>query len=148
MSRKFTGRHMALCMVGGFSVIIAVNFYMASLAVGGFGGVVVENSYVASQKFNGWLEKAREGEALGYEAEVGRDESGHMIVTAEGLPRAALLAADIRRPLGKAEGASLTFERVGTQIYRSTEVLAPGRWIARVSVEGPDGRWIMEREVP
>ena len=28
----FTGKHMAATMVGGFGIVIAVNFYMASLA--------------------------------------------------------------------------------------------------------------------
>ena len=46
MRREFTGRDMAMVMVAGFGVVVAVNFYMASLAIGGFGGVVVENSYV------------------------------------------------------------------------------------------------------
>ena len=68
MRREFTGRDMAMVMVAGFGVVVAVNFYMASLAIGGFGGVVVENSYVASQKFNGWLDEAREGRKLGYAA--------------------------------------------------------------------------------
>ncbi len=40
----FTGKHMAATMVGGFGIVIAVNFYMASLATSGFGGVVVENA--------------------------------------------------------------------------------------------------------
>ena len=38
MQRPFTGKHMAAILVGGFAIVIAVNFYMASLAVGGFGG--------------------------------------------------------------------------------------------------------------
>lgn len=148
MTRKFTGMHMAMVMVGGFSVVIAVNFYMASLAVGGFGGVVVQNSYVASQKFNGWLEQARESEALGYSAQLERDEDGHLLVSAQNLPGSALLTADMRRPLGKPEDISLNFEHIGADLYRSTQALAPGRWIARLSVDSSEGRWVMEREIP
>ena len=40
--REFTGRDMALVLVGGFGIVVAVNFFMASLATGGFHGVVVE----------------------------------------------------------------------------------------------------------
>ena len=40
-----------------------------------FGGVVVENSYVASQDFNGWLDEARAERALGWDADVGRDDA-------------------------------------------------------------------------
>ena len=59
MRRELKGRHIAVIFISGFGIVMAVNFYMAALATQGFGGVVVENSYVASQKFNGWLEKAR-----------------------------------------------------------------------------------------
>ena len=148
MTRKFTGKHMAMIMVGGFGVVIAVNFYMASLAIGGFGGVVVKNSYVASQKFNGWLEAAREGEALGYSAGLARDEAGHVIVTTQGVPATAMLSAEMRRPLGAPDDTSIGFEQVGTNRFRSTEALAPGRWIARLSIESTEGRWVLEREVP
>lgn len=148
MTKKFTGKHMAMVMVGGFGIVIAVNFYMASLAVGGFGGVVVKNSYVASQRFNGWLEEAREGERLGYSAEMGRDDTGRMLVTTQGVPESALLSASIRRPLGEPADASLVFERVGENLYRSTEALDHGRWIARLSVDSSAGRWVTERELP
>ena len=147
MTRRFTGRHMAMIMVGGFGIVIAVNFYMASLAVRGFGGVVVENSYVASQKFNRWLEEARASEALGYEASLAREASGHLRVTAEGLPAGAILSADLRRPLGKPQGISLVFQQIGNGLYRSTDAMPAGRWIARLAVSSADGRWVMESEV-
>ncbi|HBM71251.1 MAG TPA: hypothetical protein DD436_01170, partial [Erythrobacter sp.] len=86
MRREFTGRDMAMVMVAGFGVVVAVNFYMASLAIGGFGGVVVENSYVASQKFNGWLDEAREGRKLGYAAQMARAADGRLMVTTQGVP--------------------------------------------------------------
>ena len=148
MTRKFTGKHMAMVMVGGFGIVIAVNFYMASLAVGGFGGVVVKNSYVASQKFNGWLEQAREGERLGYSVEMGRDGAGRMTLTTVGVPETALLSAKVRRPLGEPADTALVFEPVGEDRYRSTQPLDEGRWIARLSVESGAGRWVTERELP
>jgi nitrogen fixation protein FixH len=51
----FTGRHMAITIVGFFLVVIVVNLAMARMATSTFGGVVVENSYVASQHYNRWL---------------------------------------------------------------------------------------------
>ena len=148
MRREFTGKHMAMVMVGGFGIVIAVNFYMASLAVSGFGGVVVKNSYVASQKFNGWLEEAREGESLGYSAEMERDDAGRLLVKTQGVPDTALLSARIRRPLGEPTDTSLVFERVGEDLYRSTALLDRGRWIARLSIDSAAGRWVTERELP
>ena len=148
MTRKFTGKHMAMVMIGGFGIVIAVNFYMASLAIGGFGGVVVKNSYVASQKFNGWLEEAREAERLGYAADIQREADGRLLVTTAGVPVHALVSAETRRPLGSAESTSLSFQRIGENLYRSTEGLERGRWIARLSVQTRAGRWVTERELP
>ncbi|WP_345719530.1 FixH family protein [Qipengyuania aurantiaca] len=147
MQRPFTGKHMAMILVGGFAIVIAVNFYMASLAVGGFGGVVVENSYVASQKFNGWLEDARAAGELGYSAKLSRAEDGRLIVTTTGVPGYAKLSASLRRPLGQPEDRAMTFERLADETYTSAETLPSGRWIARLAIEHGDTRWVEETEL-
>tara|TARA_B100001057_G_scaffold491292_1_gene581235 strand:+ start:2342 stop:2791 length:450 start_codon:yes stop_codon:yes gene_type:complete len=147
MRREFTGKHMALIMVVGFGIVIAVNFYMASRAIAGFGGVVVENSYVASQKFNGWLEQARESERLGYSASLARDAEGRLVVTTDKVPQSALLSADLRRPLGKPEDMELQFEQAGQNRYVSTRALPAGRWIVRLTIDGGGARWIDETEI-
>ncbi|MBX7458240.1 FixH family protein [Qipengyuania sp. 1NDH17] len=147
MRREFTGKHMAMIMIAGFGIVIAVNFYMASLAIGGFGGVVVENSYVASQKYNGWLEEARAGEQLGYEATALRGHDDRLVVTTRGVPRYALLSAELRRPLGQPEDMALQFEQTGADTYASTDDLPAGRWIARISIETDGSRWVDEVEV-
>ena len=144
MRREFTGRDMAMIMVAGFGVVVAVNFYMASLAIGGFGGVVVDNSYVASQKFNGWLDEAREGRKLGYAAQMA---DGRLMVTTQGVPAAARVSADLRRPLGRPQDMSLQLEQAGAGSYLSAETLPAGRWIARVSIAVGDQRWTDEAEV-
>ena len=147
MQREFTGKHMAMILVAGFGIVIAVNFYMASVAIGGFGGVVVENSYVASQKFNGWLAEARETEKLGYSADLTRAADGRLVVETRGVPDTAMLSAELRRPLGKPEGRSALFEQVAEGRYVSTEPLPSGRWIARLTVETGGRRWVDEAEV-
>ena len=45
MRREFTGRKMAVALVAGFGVVVAVNLFMASLATRGFGGVVCGPKY-------------------------------------------------------------------------------------------------------
>ena len=147
MRREFTGRDMAMIMVAGFGVVVAVNFYMASLAIGGFGGVVVENSYVASQKFNSWLDEAREGRKLGYAAQMARAADGRLMVTTQGVPAAARVSADLRRPLGRPQDMSLQLEQAGAGSYLSAETLPAGRWIARVTIAVGDQRWMDEAEV-
>ncbi len=147
-AREFTGRHMLMVMVGGFGVVVAVNFYMASLATGGFHGVVVDNTYVASQKFNGWLEDAEKARALGWEADLSRDAQGHVIASTTGLPAGATMTAELRRPLGEHEFASLTFARGKDGSFRSAEAIPTGRWIARLSVTAGGQSWIDEQRIP
>lgn len=146
--RELTGRHVLIIALAAFGVILAANLTMLFAATGTFPGLVVKNSYVASQQFNGWLEEAREAEALGYAATFERDADGHMLVETKGVPLAALLSADMRRPLGKPEDTTLAFEQIGDNLYRSTEALDRGRWIARLAVESGAGRWVTERELP
>ncbi|MEO0872265.1 MAG: FixH family protein [Pseudomonadota bacterium] len=145
--RQFTGKHMLLTMVAGFGIVAAVNFYMASLAVGGFHGTVVDNSYVASQKFNTWIEEAEAMEALGWSTEAARDETGHLILTTEGVPESALISAELRRPIGVKQFASLTFAPLGDGRYRSLETLEQGRWTMRLAIEADGETWAQESAI-
>src|SRR5690606_16942867 len=76
--KTFTGRHMTLILVAFFGVVIAVNLVMATLASRTFGGLVVQNSYVESQKFNSYLEAARQDEALGWTLTTQRLPDGRL----------------------------------------------------------------------
>lgn len=145
--KPFTGKHMAVILVAGFGVVAAVNFYMASLAVGGFHGIVVENSYVASQHFNDWLEDAEEARALGWEAEAVRDEEGYVTLTTTEVPESAIVTAELRRPLGEHEFATLGFGSIGDGRYRSTQPVAEGRWTMRLFIEAGARKWAGESEL-
>jgi len=144
----FTGKHMAATLIGGFGIVVAVNFYMASLATGGFGGVVVENSYVASQKYNGWLEEARQQEATGWEASVSRGDDGAVLVSTEGAPAETKVTATARRPLGEREVRELTFAPTAQGSYLSNEPLAPGRWNLRVTLADGAQERVIEAHIP
>ena len=145
--KPFTGRQMAVVLVAGFGIVAAVNFYMASLATGGFHGIVVENSYVASQKFNDWLEEAEAARALGWNAKGSRDEDGHVIITTQAVPEGASMTAELRRPLGTREYASLTFTPIGDGLYRSSDSVDEGRWTMRLYIEADGKKWAEESEV-
>jgi nitrogen fixation protein FixH len=145
--KPFTGKHMAAILVAGFGIVAVVNFYMASLAVGGFHGIVVENSYVASQHFNDWLEEAEEARALGWTAEATRDEAGFITVTTAQVPESAIVTAELRRPLGEREYATLGFGALGDGRYRSTEPVAAGRWTMRLFIEAGGREWAGESEL-
>ena len=145
--KEFTGRHMLMAMIGGFGIVIAVNFYMASLATSGFGGVIVKNTYVASQKFNGWLDEAERQQALGWEAQPQRADDGHLVVEARGVPQLAMASAMIRRPLGELEASKLELVRQADGTFRSVEPIAEGRWIVRLEITSAGQSWRQEQQI-
>ena len=148
MTREFTGRDMTKVLVIGFGIVAAVNFLMANLATSGFGGVVVENSYVASQKFNGWLEEAERSRALGWQADVIRDEAGYLLVMTQGVPAEASVTADLRRPIGDRETASVVFAAGNDGLYRSLEPIGAGRWTMRLAIASGQDHWAEEVPLP
>ena len=144
---RFTGRHMAVILIVGFGIVAAVNFYMASLAAGGFHGVVVTNSYVASQKYNQWLEEAEAAKALGWAVEAARDDDGHVVLKTNGVPEDATVTAELRRPIGAREYASLGFAKTDEGSLRSFESIADGRWTMRLFIEAGSQKWAEESEL-
>jgi len=146
-SKPFTGKHLAVIMVAGFGIVMAVNFTMASVAIGGFHGVVVENSYVASQKFNGWLEEAEKARALGWQVDAARGADGHVELVASGVPEGIVFSASLRRPLGDKAFADLTFRPTGAGTWRSDQPIAPGRWLIRLAAEADGRSWTEESEI-
>lgn len=144
--KPFTGRRMAAIMVGGFSVIVGVNLFMAWQASSTFGGVVVENSYVASQHFNRWLDQAAQARALGWEARASRLPDGRIALATTGLPEGAVVTAAARHPVGRQPDAALTFAPEGTG-FTSREVLPQGRWILRLTITAQGKEWREEQDL-
>lgn len=145
--KEFTGKHMAMVFVAGFGIVIAVNLLMASFAVSGFHGVVVPNSYVASQKFNGWLEQAEASRALGWEVRPERRADGRVVLTTAGVPSGAIVTAELRRPIGAKDFASLTFSPAGEGRWLSNEAVAQGRWTIRLAIAAEGQDWAGESEL-
>ena len=146
-SGTFTGKHMAAVFVSGFSIVIAVNLFMAYNAVGGFHGTVVDNSYVASQKYNGWIEKAEASKALAWQVMPQRRADGRVVLETLGLPEGAVIEVEAERPLGQRETLALTFAPQGQGRWLSTEALAAGRWQLRMAIRAPGAEWAGEAEV-
>ena len=147
MTKAFTGRHMAMIMVGFFGVIIAVNFTMARYATSTFGGIVVENSYVASQEFNGWLEEAEKQRALGWDAVTTWRPDNRLAVQLSSVPAGATVAAVARHPLGRLPNQTLAFAPNGDGRFLSTSALPDGRWLLRLEVRVAGQHWRREEEV-
>lgn len=142
MKREFTGRHMAIVMVSFFGVVIAVNLVMATFATRTFGGTVVDNSYVASQRYNGWLEKARQQAELQWDVRPQIDPEGHLIARAStpaGALVGAIFAVKASHPVGRAPDREMILRASAPGMYRSSEPLPEGRWLIQLSVKR-DGR--------
>lgn len=135
--KPFTGRHMTMILVAFFGVVIAVNLVMARFAIGTFGGTVVDNSYVASQKFNGWLEQARQQEALGWESTVTLDGARHAVVRVmrAGAPLAGVAAKGAaHHPLGREPSRPLAFAEIAPGTLRADAPLPAGRWTLHLTL--------------
>ena len=145
--KPFTGRHMALVLVCGFSVVIAVNLFMAYQAVGGFQGTVVDNSYVASQNYNGWLAKADAARALGWQVAAHRRADGRVVLETLGVPAAASAAAEAERALGSRDTTRLTFAFNGDGRWHSNEPIAAGRWQLRIAIRAGTQQWAGDSEL-
>ena len=145
MSGTFTGRHMAAILVGFFGIVVTVNFTMASYARSTFGGIVVENSYVASEKFNGWLARAGEQQALGWSAAASRRGDGRVELAVEA-PASVVATGTARHPLGRMPDRALAFERTGAG-FLSRETLPEGRWIVRIELADGTDRWAHEEHL-
>ncbi len=139
--KRFTGWHMTGILVAFFGSVAAVNFTMASYASSTFGGIVVENSYVASQEYNGWLEQARESEALGWEAVTTWRPDGRLLVSVGGAPDNLDAHATARHPLGRKPDRALGFTRIGEGTYLSDEQLPQGRWTLRLELSDGVSIW-------
>ncbi|MBN8819589.1 MAG: FixH family protein [Sphingomonas sp.] len=138
MTRTFTGRHITIILVAFFGVVMVVNFTMAYFASATFGGLVVENSYVASQKYNGWLEQAREQKALGWSLDIARGGKDRLEarMASEGQPLTdAHIVATARHPLGRLPDVTLRFRSLGDGRYESLETLPAGRWIVHLQAQ-------------
>lgn len=137
--KQFTGHHISAILMAFFGTVIAVNVLMAVLAAGTFGGTVVDNSYVASQKFNDWLNRAREQEAMGWREDMRLDERRriHLRLSGDGraiVPHDASVRAVVRHPLGRAPERAIRFTQTGPFHYRTAAALPSGRWIVHFTI--------------
>jgi len=140
--RKFTGYHATLIIVAFFTVVVGVNMVMARFALSTFGGTVVDNSYVASQKYNQWLEQARDQRAHGWavsQANRSGDRARITITDATGSAlRGATLTAVAEHPVGRTEPFEIAFSERQPGEYHSIETIPVGRWKLKLVISRGD----------
>lgn len=142
--KPLTGRKVLAITVSAFSVIIAVNVYMAYQAVSTFPGLEVDNSYVASQTFD--AERAAQA-ALGWHlSHAYRD--GRIVIDirdAAGAPaKVASLNVLVGRKTEAREDSQPAFTFDG-QVWSAPVTLAPGAWLMHLEATAADGTAFRQR---
>lgn len=136
--REFTGKHMLALFVGGFGIIISVNFGMAYLAVSTFPGVEARSTYVASQTFE--VNRTAQ-DALGWDVVATLDDGllTLAIRDADGVPvQPKVLKAIFGRATHTGEDHTPDFTWNGTALA----AMVPSRdgyWNLRLELESADG---------
>lgn len=140
--RKFTGYHATMIIVAFFAVVVGVNMVMARFALSTFGGTVVDNSYVASQKYNGWLEQARDQRAHGWTVSQAVRSGNRIrfnITDADGAAlHGATVVAIAEHPVGRTEPFDITFAEAGPGDYQSVQTVPVGRWKLKLIISRSD----------
>lgn len=149
-SRPFTGRHMLLCMVAFFGVIIAVNLTMATLANLSWTGLIVKNSYVASQNFNDHLRAGRAQAALGWASTLTYDDARLTFALRD--KSGALLKADsvrveIGRPATETSDRTLALSAGDDGQFSAVQDLAPGQWDLRATARVGEQIYVRETRI-
>lgn len=149
-ARPFTGKHMLLCMVAFFGVIIAVNLTMATLANLSWTGLIVKNSYVASQNFNEHLRAGRAQTALGWASTL--DYDGTRLTFALSDKSGAPVTADsvrveIGRPATETSDRTVTLSAGDDGTFSTEQDLATGQWDLRATARVGEQVYIREARI-
>jgi nitrogen fixation protein FixH len=149
--KKFTGYHAAAMIVSFFAVVVVVNLVMAQFALSTFSGTVVDNSYVASQKYNDWLEQARNQKANGWTVSPAHRKAGKAsiaITTSDGAPlERATMTGIAEHPIGQSEPFEISFKQAASGEFQSVETLPAGRWKLKIIISQDDKNMRVVRDI-
>lgn len=143
---ELTGKHVLAIVVTAFSIIIAVNVFMAYSAVGTFPGLETKNSYVASQKFDAQRE-AQEG--LGWDV-AARIEGETLVLDIKDVNGDSVTVTSLYGLLGRATHVNEDQEPEFTQSSTGAYVaqvgkLGEGNWNLRMNAVAEDGTSFQQR---
>ncbi len=126
-----------------FSIIIAVNVFMAVLANRNWTGLVVKSAYVEGQVFNEKLAEARAQAALNWHSDFGY-QAGTMrfnVFDDQGQRQAFQAAtAKIGRPANEQSDMTLVLTPDASGDLASAQVLEPGLWAIAIEATSDDGQ--------
>ncbi|AMO72132.1 FixH family protein [Sphingorhabdus sp. M41] len=149
--KKFTGYHAAAMIVAFFGVVVVVNLVMAQFALSTFSGTVVDNSYVASQKYNEWLEQARNQKEYRWTVSPAFRKAGKAAITITAEDGTALqkatMTAVAEHPIGQSDPFEVSFAQTGTGEYHSVQSLPEGRWKLKIIITQDDKNMRVVRDI-
>jgi nitrogen fixation protein FixH len=134
--REVTGRHVLLCLIGFFGVVMAVNGIMVKAATSTFGGVEVQSSYKAGLAFRTEAARARAQDALDWRVDghVARNQAGDAaldvsVKDANGMVVPGVTAqARLAHPADERLDHKIALKATGAGAFHGEVQASAGRW--------------------
>ncbi len=127
-------------IVGGMSIVVAVNAVMITTALTTFPGNAGRDGFGLSNRYNIVLDRVANQNALGWTVTASTDTDARAVLvlsTEDGAPIVgARIAATAQRPLGPLNRTDLSFSEIDRGRYRSAGQLPlPGQWDLTVTID-------------
>lgn len=151
--RELTGKHVWLCLLGFFGVVVGVNAIMVKAATSTFGGVETTSSYKAGLLFEQDVAKAERQDGLRWrvDGKLARDKEGDAVLDisahdATGAPLAGLQAqARLAHPVDERLDHIISLKRIGEGLFRGRAPAQSGQWELIVDLYRDGGRVFRSR---
>jgi nitrogen fixation protein FixH len=152
-TRELTGRHVLLCLLAFFGVVIAANGVMVRAATSTFGGVETTSSYKAGLMFKQQIAAAEAQDALHWRVDgrLVRDRAGEAVLDisardANGVPLSGLTAqARLAHPADARLDHVIALSRTGAGEFRGQAQAQPGQWELIVDLYRGESRMFRSR---
>lgn len=136
-------RWVLVLVLSFFSVIIAVNVFMAVVANRNWTGLVVKSAYVEGQVFNEKIAEARAQAALNWHSELSYQQGvlRFGIFDAQGRSQAFEQASvTIGRPANEYSDMKVALAPAGDGVLQVAQELAPGLWAMAIEATNAEGQ--------
>ena len=141
-SRPFTGGHMLAIMVSFFSIVIAVNVFLAVMAIRTNSGLVVEDSYKAGLTYDQDMAKAKTDAAMDIHPKLYFNGVLLRVALANsnGVPvDARALSLTLGHPVSASTDEVMSFAAGSKGVFTSQAHLTPGGWEGDLTATLPTG---------
>jgi nitrogen fixation protein FixH len=156
MAERKSGWWYPYIFVGGFAVVLVVNFTMAYFASSTFSGLSTEKPYEKGLAYNKTLDAAKVQEQMGWavdvEVEPGANHGLHVTIRyrdRDGKPVEGLtVRGRMVRPTAKGHDREVVLASVGAGVYAThQEMPLPGIWDMTVDAGAPGISYQISRRI-